>query len=83
MEEIKKIHEKMDNLACALDKTLSALAQLAVDYSATGHMSDTVGKQITTDLYIAYAELCEYREPEKKPVKKENPEWKEETRWIK
>lgn len=52
--------DKTDNLAHALNNLYNALSALAVDYSASGNMSETVGKQITIDLHLAGAELAEY-----------------------
>ena len=60
MEGIEKMPDKMDNLAHALNNLHNALSALAVDYSATGNMSETVGRQITLDLHLAGVELCEY-----------------------
>lgn len=52
--------DKTDNLARALNNLHNALSALAVDYSATGNMSEKVGRQITIDLHLAGVELCEY-----------------------
>lgn len=60
------MHNKMDNLARALDSLYSVISALDADYFATGHMSEAVGKKIALDLHFAGVELCEYWKIERK-----------------